>query len=82
MEVGEEWSSLDTIGPLPADESGSTYIMVAIDGFSGFVVLEPLGQPAMRAVSQWQDFYSNSWVGSADQRGSGRTVDHSTTIIS
>ena len=29
MEVGEEWS-LDTIGPLPADESGNTYIMVAI----------------------------------------------------
>ena len=41
MEVGEEWS-LDTIGPLPADESGNTYIMVAIDGFSRFVVLEPV----------------------------------------
>ncbi len=40
MDVGEEWS-LDTIGPLPADEFGNTYIMVAIDGFSRFVVLEP-----------------------------------------
>ncbi len=44
--MGEEWS-LDTIGPgpLPADESGNTYIMVAICGFSRFVctfvVLEP-----------------------------------------
>ena len=34
MEVGD-------IGPLPADESGNTYIMVAIDGFSRFAVLEP-----------------------------------------
>ena len=40
MEVGEEWS-LDTIGPLPADESGKTYIMVAIDAFSRFGALEP-----------------------------------------
>jgi len=33
VEVGEEWS-LDTIGPLPEDEDGNTYILVAIDGFS------------------------------------------------
>ncbi len=48
MEVGEEWS-LDTIGPLPADESGSTcHIMVAIrvDGLSRFVVLEPASDHA------------------------------------
>jgi hypothetical protein len=81
MEVGEEWS-LNTIGPLPADESGNTYIMVAIDGFSRFVVLEPAsdasGDPL---VSQWQDSCSSLSVGSADQREFEQTVGRSTTII-
>ena len=40
MEVGEEWS-LDTIGPLEPDADGNTYIMVAVDGFSRYVMLEP-----------------------------------------
>jgi hypothetical protein len=80
MEVGEEWS-LDTIGPLPVDESGSTCIMVAIDGFSWFVVLEPASNASGESVAH---FCSNSWVGSADsdQREFARTVDRSLTIIS
>jgi hypothetical protein len=40
MEVGEEWS-LDTIGPLEPDEDGSQYMMVAVDGLSRCVMLEP-----------------------------------------
>ena len=52
MEVGEEWS-LDTIGPLPADESGNTYIMVAIDGFSRFVVLEPASDASGEQVARF-----------------------------
>jgi hypothetical protein len=62
MEVGEEWS-LDTIGPLPADESGNTYIMVASRWASQD--LWCLSQPAMRAVSQWQDSCSSlsGWFG-------------------
>ena len=40
MEVGEEWS-LDTIGPLEPDEDGNCFIMVAVDGFSRYVMLEP-----------------------------------------
>ncbi len=55
MEVGEEWS-LDTIGgPLPAsaDESGSTYIMVAICGFSRFVVLEPASDASGESVARF-----------------------------
>ena len=40
MEVGEEWS-LDTIGPLEPDEDGNQFIMVAVDGFSRYVMLEP-----------------------------------------
>ncbi len=52
MEVGEEWS-LDTIGPLPADESGNTYIMVAICGFSRFVVLEPASDASGESVARF-----------------------------
>lgn len=33
--------SLDTIGPLPEDESGFKYILVVIDNFSKFVMLYP-----------------------------------------
>ncbi len=40
MEVGEEWS-LDTIGPPEPDEDGNQYIIVAVDGFSRYVMLEP-----------------------------------------
>ncbi len=39
-EVGEE-SSLDTIRPLEPDEDGNCYMMVAVDGFSRYVMLEP-----------------------------------------
>jgi hypothetical protein len=52
MEVGEEWS-LDTIGPQPADESGNTYIMVAIVGFSRFVVLEPASDASGESVARF-----------------------------
>ena len=52
MDVGEEWS-LDTIGPLPADEFGNTYIMVAIDGFSRFVVLEPASDASGESVARF-----------------------------
>jgi hypothetical protein len=52
MGVGEEWS-LDTIGPQPADESGNTYIMVAIVGFSRFVVLEPASDASGESVARF-----------------------------
>ncbi len=51
-EVGEEWS-LNTIGPLPADESGNTYILAAIDGFSRFVVLEPASDASGESVARF-----------------------------
>jgi hypothetical protein len=38
-EVGEEWS-IDTIGPFEPDVDGSTYVIVAVDGFSGLAMLE------------------------------------------
>ena len=38
-EVGEEWS-IDTIGPFEPDADGNTYVIVAVDGFSRFVMLE------------------------------------------
>jgi hypothetical protein len=54
MEVGEQWTrSLGTIGPLPADKSGSTYIMVAIDGLSRFVVLEPASDASGESVARF-----------------------------
>ncbi len=67
MEVGEEWS-LDTIGPLPADESGSTYIMVAIDGLSRFVVPEPASDASGESVAR---FLLNlvGWFGSLRPKG-------------
>lgn len=37
---GEEWS-VDTIGPLPADEEGNCYVLVVIDSFTRFVALKP-----------------------------------------
>ena len=40
MEMGEEWS-LDTIGPLEPDEDGNMCIMVAVNGFSRYVMLKP-----------------------------------------
>ena len=52
VEVGEEWS-LDTIGPLPEDEDGNTYILVAIDGFSRFVVLEPAADASGESVANF-----------------------------
>ena len=45
--------SLDTIGPQPADESGNTYIMVAIVGFSRFVVLEPASDASGESVARF-----------------------------
>jgi hypothetical protein len=59
MKVGEEWprhwpGSLDTIGPLPADETGSTYyIMVAIDGLARIVVLEPASDASGESVARF-----------------------------
>jgi transposase InsO family protein len=44
---------LDTIGPLPADESGNTYVMVAICGFSRFVVLEPASDASGESVARF-----------------------------
>ncbi len=38
--AGEEWS-VDTIGPLPADEEGNCYVLVVIDSFTRFVALKP-----------------------------------------
>ena len=32
---------IDTIGPLPKDESGNVYLIVLIDAFSRYVELEP-----------------------------------------
>ena len=40
LDFRAEWS-LDTIGPLEPDEDGNTYIMVAVDGFSRYDMLEP-----------------------------------------
>ncbi len=37
---GEEWS-VDTIGPLPADDEGSCYVLVVVDSFTRFVALKP-----------------------------------------
>ena len=40
---GEEWS-VDTIGPLPADEEGNCYVLlvlVVIGSFTRFVALKP-----------------------------------------
>ncbi len=36
-EPGEEWS-IDLAGPFPADKHGNTYIVVAVDTFSRFVM--------------------------------------------
>lgn len=39
-EVGEEWS-VDTIGPLPPDVHGNTFIIAAVDGFSRLCLVKP-----------------------------------------
>ncbi len=77
---------MDTIGPLPADEFGNTYIMVAVDGFSRFVVLEPASDASGESVAMAR-FVLKLVPGLVRQtieleREFGRTVDHSTTIIS
>ena len=36
-EPGAEWS-VDLAGPFPADKNGNTYIVVAVDSFSRFVM--------------------------------------------
>jgi hypothetical protein len=60
-EVGEEWS-LDTIRPLPADHVGNTYIMVAIDGFSRFVVLEPATDASGESVARFGGSQYDSYL--------------------
>ncbi len=79
--MGEE-RSLDTIGPLPADESGKPYIVVAIDGFSRFVVLLPACDASGASVAGFL-LKLVGWLGrpKCTQRQFGRTVGHSTTII-
>jgi hypothetical protein len=84
MEVGEEWS-LDTIGPLPADESEScnTHIMVAIDGFSRFVVLEPASDASGESVARFL-LKLVGWFGRPKgiRTDGGSQYDIVTTIIS
>jgi transposase InsO family protein len=49
--------NIDTIGPLPPDEHGNTYIIVVVDVFSRFVELYPASDAtamsAAKAVIQW-----------------------------
>ena len=51
-EVGEEWS-IDTIGPFTPDADGNAYILVAVDGFSRFVMLEPAADATGEAAAKF-----------------------------
>ena len=55
--------NIDTIGPLPPDESGNAYIIVIVDVFSRFVELYPAPDAtalsAAKALIQWIGRYGN-----------------------
>jgi transposase InsO family protein len=55
--------NIDTIGPLPPDDSGNTYIIVIVDVFSRFVELYPAPDAtalsAAKAMIQWIGRYGN-----------------------
>ncbi len=79
-----------TSGPRhAADESGSTYIMVAIEGLSRFVVLEPASDASGESVARFlrKLVAPVGWFGRPKGIGTGRTdgpvtVGRSMTIIS
>ena len=51
-EPGEEWS-IDLAGPFPADKHGNTYIVVAVDTFSRFVMAKAVKSTKAEETAQF-----------------------------
>jgi Integrase zinc binding domain len=53
--------SIDTLGPLPPDEEGNSYIVLIVDNFSKFVQLYPSkstkSEEYVRAMLQWVSIF-------------------------
>lgn len=51
-EPGAEWS-VDLAGPFPADKNGNTYIVVAVDSFSRFVMAKAVKSTKAEETAQF-----------------------------